>query len=484
MRWAGRFARRVRDAAEQRGIPIIEKKPDDRIHEIAQEHRPADPSKEGVFCITVHRAPNSIWGVVGTKNLDRKKPQPYVNHFAFHIQDSDWGQLTIKVCPHPPFNLQVALNGHEYVARQALRQNIPFTKEGNCFTDSAKLADLNRVAETLRSPSAIGPLREVCERGLYSACLCFLLCMADQKRMRICYQWSNYQIEYSRNLLFSRGRIMEEISQGPIDRTRGVLNMQTVKTIFGRKQRPYCRQGKQPRFEVEVERPTYDLTVFKVPCGRLTLKIYTKGDGVLRIEGIVHNAKKEFAGRYGIERFGEIADALRSMVERFLEVLRSVEACWVSDETLERLPEPSRVGASRVAGVDLNRIRTRAVTLAVPALSAKMRRFRVEHPASLVAEILGTPYTPRQASYDLKKLRGKGLIEKIEGTRSYQCPPEAIRTIMAVVALREKVIKPILAGTVTRDRPRPAKNADPLDSHYHAIRHVMEKLFRELGLAP
>jgi hypothetical protein len=482
MRFAGRFARRVRAAAEQLGIPIIEKKPRDRMHEIAEAHRPADPHRQGVFCITVHRAPNSVWGVVGTKNLRRKQPQPYVNHFAFHIQDSVWGHITIKVCPHPPFNVQVTLNGHEYVARRALRENIPFTKEGNCFTNSANLADLDRVAVTLRSTSAIGPLKEVCERWLYSACLCFLLPLAEQKRMRVRYDWSIYQMEYSRNLLFCRGRVMEEIFQSVIDRTRGVLNVQTVKTIFGRKHRPYFKQGKEPRFEVEVERPTYDLTVFKVHYGLMTVKMYTKGACVLRIEAIVHNAKKEF-DRYRLECFPKIAEALRLIVERFLAVLRSVEACWVTDETLEQLPEPSQVGAARVAGVDLNRPRTRAVLMAVLALSSRVREFRVEQLACSVTEILGRPYGPRQASYDLKKLRGKGLIEKLKGTRRYECPADSLRTIMAVVVLREKVIKPILAGTVTRRRGRPPKNRDLIDQHYEAIRSQMEQLLQEAGIA-
>jgi len=87
-----------------------------------------------------------------------------MNHYAFPIQDPDWGHLTIKVCPHPPFNVPMTRNGPKSVARQALREKIGFTKEGNCFTDSANLVDLDRVAETLRSSGAIGPLREVCER--------------------------------------------------------------------------------------------------------------------------------------------------------------------------------------------------------------------------------------------------------------------------------------------------------------------------------
>lgn len=488
MRWAGRFARRVRYAAKANNTPLLEKCRDDRMHQIVQEFRPSDLHFQGVFAISVHRAPNSVWGVVECSNneihLERKSPQPWVNHYAFHILDADWGHITIKVCPHPPFHVQVTLNGHDFVAQQAASEGIPFTKEQNCFTDSSNLAGLEKIAETLCSPSAIGRLIQVCERWLYSACLCYLLPVAEHQPLGVKYEWSTYQLEYSRNLLFANGGVMEEIFQSVIDRTRAVLDVRTIRTLFGFKQRPFFRRDGQPNFEVVVERPTYDLIVFKVHCGLLTLKIYTKGERVLRIEAIVHNAKKEFArGGYGIAHFPKIAGALRSMVVRFLEVLRSVEACWVTDETLESLPEPSQVGASRIAGVDLNRVRMRAVVTAVLALSSQVRGFRVEHLATRVGEILDQPYTARQASYDLKKLRAKGLVKKLPGTRRYECPLEGLRTILAVVVLREKVIKPILAGTVTRRDASPTPSPDPLDHHYQTLRDQMRQLLQQAGIA-
>lgn len=483
MRFAGRFARRVRYAAMRQRIPILEKTPDDRMHELAEQHRPDDPNRKGVFCITVHRTPNSVWGVIGTKNLVRKSPAPWLNHYAFHIQDPDWGHITIKVCPHPPFNVEAVLNGHEYVARQAGRKDISFTQEGNCFTDSSNLADLEKVAVTIRSKRAIGRLEQVCERWLYSACLCYLLPVADQNRTRMRFDWSVYQLEYCRNFLFQLGHTMDEVFQSIIDRTRCALDVRTIRTVFGRKKRPHWhRGGKRPRLEVKVERPTYDLTVFKVHFGLLSLKIYTKGERDLRVEATVHNAKKAF-DRYGIGFFDEIANSLRKMVERFLQVLRSVDASWVTDQTLESLPEPSHVGACRVAGVDLNRARMRAVMMSVLALSPQPQGFRAEQLASQVQEILGVTYTARQASYDLKKLRGKGLVCKIARTHRYESPPEGLRTIMAVTVLREKVIKPILAGTVTRRRSRPTHDQDPVDQHYQKIRDETEALFVNLGLA-
>jgi len=55
-------------------------------------------------------------------------------------------------------------------------------------------------------------------------------------------------------------------------------------------------------------------------------------------------------------------------------------------------------------------------------------------------------YTTRQAAYDLRKLRGKQLIDKPSRTRRYHFPPHAARTISALLTLRDHVIAPILAG--------------------------------------
>jgi len=55
---------------------------------------------------------------------------------------------------------------------------------------------------------------------------------------------------------------------------------------------------------------------------------------------------------------------------------------------------------------------------------------------------------------------------------------------VSAVVLRERVIKPILSGTVTRRRGRPPKSQDPLDRYYRALRETMEQLIHELGQPP
>jgi hypothetical protein len=57
----------------------------------------------------------------------------------------------------------------------------------------------------------------------------------------------------------------------------------------------------------------------------------------------------------------------------------------------------------------------------------------------------GPAKQPRQASYDLKKLRGKGLVERVAKSRRYAATEPGLRTMAALGIVREQVLKPILA---------------------------------------
>jgi hypothetical protein len=87
---------------------------------------------------------------------------------------------------------------------------------------------------------------------------------------------------------------------------------------------------------VAVERPTYDLTIFKLHCGKLTLKIYTKGERVLRIEAMAHNTQELHCKR-SLESFPEIVSRLKSILERFMNALSCIDPCFIAQETLEQL---------------------------------------------------------------------------------------------------------------------------------------------------
>jgi hypothetical protein len=490
MRMAGRLARRLRAHAAAHQIPVVDCAADERKHAIAAPYRPTDPSFVGVFAILVGRAPAPVWDVqqskAGTIVNIRRKTQ-YVKHYYFHILDPDWGHVTIRMSGHPPFGAQVILNGHEYVACQARKAGIRFEKADNCFTDVTDAAQLAQIADALRSPDVIGQLMQVCERWIYSSCLCFALDAQEQARTNFHYDYSVYQAEYSRNLLFRHGQQMEQLFQGLVDRTRSWLDVKRVQTIFGAKRRPF-RHGQhraQPRFEVVVERPVYDLTVFKLHFGLLTVKLYTKGERVLRSEAIVHNTRALHCGR-SLPKFPEVVTALAGILQRFLDALDCVDSAFIADDAFDQLAQPGCVGQTRVAGVNLDNPRMRAVIEAVLALAAAPKGFLVAAVAAKVCEIRGldtAAYRARHAAYDLKKLRGKNWVRPVGKSRRYEVVPEGVQAMTAILVLRDKVIKPVLAATARPIQTEPPERLTPLDALYRTLQDDMRQLFQFLGIA-
>jgi hypothetical protein len=294
-------------------------------------------------------------------------------------------------------------------------------------------------------------------------------------------------LELSRNLLFRRGTTMDEVYQKLIDRTRVSLDIKQLKTIFGRSHRPCHRamRGREPPQVLKaVQAQSYDLTVFKVKWGNLTLKIYDKGGRVLRIEVVVHNAKDLRCGKV-LDKLPVLLQRMSGMLVRFLNVVQAAHLSFLDEGAYERWSQPTLRGPRRLAGIDLDKARNRHVLDAVVGLSTQPDGFTLSQLAETVRKRTGwstNAYTPRSAAYDLAKLRGKQLVRRLERSRRYQADPGGVRTMCAYLVLREQVIKPLLAGVV-RPLGRPPKNVSPLDRHYVQLRQELLRTFDTLGLA-
>jgi hypothetical protein len=231
-----------------------------------------------------------------------------------------------------------------------------------------------------------------------------------------------------------------------------------------------------------VERPAYNVTVFKAHYGKMTLKIYSKEERVLRIEVIVHNTKAYRWGR-SLTCFPEIVNRFKGILERFVDALNCINVCFISDQTLERLPEPAQIGPDQSRRIDLNKPRMRRAAEAVLALSASPTGFTASDLARQAQSSSGqqeAEYGARRAAYDIKKFRAKGMVRKIAKSRRYEVLPEGLRSLNALLILREKIIRPLLAAS-GQAHPPPQGNPTPLDRHYENLRAAMRGLFAEIG---
>ena len=467
MRMAGRFSRRIRAFCKKESIPLVYFKSGERKHQEAEKLLPQDKNFTGLFAVFVSKAPAVVWDVKefgdGKINLVKKTPLSYINHYSFHIIDHHWGHITIKMSGHAPFGAQIILNGHEWVERTKQIKSLSITKQGNCFTDFSNGEALSRIADTLSIQK--GQLEGVCNRWIYK-CLWFGLDKEQQQKSGFKYHYSIYQVEYSRNLLFRRGTQLDQMYQHLISLTRERLDIKRLTTIMGRKNRPHNRKQKRPGIEVRIEKPDYNLTIFKIHFGKITLKLYDKGQRVLRAEVVVHNTK-ELKCKRSVSNFGYMVNKLSTMMNNFMDNLCYTHVCLFNDDSFEQLTSPTRKGKQRLAGVDINKKRTIAVMETVLALGINPKGYTAKQISEMVKERLDNKqekdYTPAKAAYDIRKLRAKGLVVKIGKSRRYKTTKKGMETIIAVLVLTQKTIPTVLSAInkeTLSDSPQQIHNID------------------------
>jgi hypothetical protein len=183
------------------------------------------------------------------------------------------------------------------------------------------------------------------------------------------------------------------------------LDLKTIKTILGYKHRPKYRRRatRSAEWQVAVERPAYDLTVFKLHCGKLTLKIYIKGERVLSIEAVAHNRRGLKCGR-ALDKFPEVVGRLQAILQRFADALSCIDQCFIADDMLEQLPLAAQVAKTRV-GASISTRRGCATSSTVIAFAPSPNGFTASQVAAqvrLLSKLNPLQYSPRHAAYDLK----------------------------------------------------------------------------------
>lgn len=446
IKFAGRFSRRLYAFAKKKSIAVIDSNSRERKHEIAEACIPKDKNFNGLFLIIKSRASAYIWDVQEFKNgINLRRKQSFVNHYFFHIMDKQWGHITIRMCSHPPFNCMVILNGHEFTERKLINNNITFEKTDNCFTAYDNGEVLTQVADTCK----IGQLKSVCERWIRS-CLWFGIDYDEQEKTSLNYQYSIYQVEYSRNLLFKRGSELDQVYQNIIDLTRSNLNVERIKTLFGKKYRPHYSRSGNSALRVCVEKPDYNLTVFKIHFGSLTLKLYDKGERTLRAEVVVHNTK-DLKCKRSLNEFSTIHKKLKSMMQSFLNNLLYAHVSTIEVEALQKLIEAKKLGKQKISGIHPFKKIDVCVMHAVMAICFKPFGFSTGDVVQELKKMYGMSLKPTQVAYVLRKLKAKKIVITQKGKRKYQISPNGLQIILAITVITEQQLPKTLMWSKNKE---------------------------------
>ena len=207
------------------------------------------------------------------------------------------------------------------------------------------------------------------------------------------------------------------------------------------------------------------------------VKQYLKGGRALRTETVVNDTYDFGVGRK-LRNLDDLKTIGFAANRRLLGVQRISHDPPLGQDTFDRLHRPAVVDRRRASAMRFGDPRVQALlaTLLVFRLLPEgfaNREFR-EHVAPLLAE---GDYAPNRASYDLGRLRMRGLIERIPRTRRYRVTALGHRVALCYCRTHRRVLGPALAA-VADDRSPPdlGRLVERFDRH-------VERLWNGRGMA-
>jgi hypothetical protein len=133
----------------------------------------------------------------------------------------------------------------------------------------------------------------------------------------------------------------------------------------------------------------------------------------------------------------------------------------------------------RAPGLRFGQTRTMALLAALTLFVHNTFGFRHHDLLSQVADLLGDPYTTHQLTYDLRRLRLKGIIWRIPHSNRYLVTPYGCKVALFFTRLYALVFRP---GFAALDPTVPIPG--PLAEALAAVEQEVKNLIEQAHVAP
>lgn len=444
------FVRSIEAFAKQQQVPLLTFEKDTRKEELLAEHRAEFAGTEGILFIgkaqekvrtfrtVCRRAPQT-----GTSYPWLLKTTALVNQYYFYGIDDDFGPFFLKFSSYFPFTGRLCINGHEYVKRQLAKEGIAFEALDNGILRCGNPQRMQEIADGLAAEKIDALLRKWLARLPHPY-------PAAERAAGYRYDLSILQAELSLTQVLDRpmaGRmffeevIRDNLDVGRPDNVQLIFNRQVRKSTPGRFRTRVVTAGVLPSLYVDYKSSR--------------LKQYFKGGRALRTETIINNPADFRLGRrlVNLPAFRELGFAAN---RRLLDVQKASPDRMLGDAVFAEVTRPCQVGRQRASALPYGEPMVLALFQLLLLFRLLPCGFRNHELREHLARLLGKEpqqCTQGQMTYQLRRLRLHGLIERQQGTHRYRVTGQGLRVALFFTQSYARIIGPGLGQISTEAMP-------------------------------
>jgi hypothetical protein len=441
--------------AKQNEIPVVPFLKGQRKDDVMKEHLTRFEPSEGVVFIGKAQEKTPVFRTEKRRNPQTGATYPWivrssamVNHYYCYCLDRDFGPFFLKFCTYFPYNAKLCLNGHEYAKCQLRQLGIGFKALDNGFVSCDDPDRLQTICDQL-GPAQIDALLR---RWLAKLPHPFT---PQDRQAGYRYDLSILQAEFSLTQILDRplsGRILfeeiirENLDLGRPDHVQLIFDRRITKRTPGRFRTRVLTDGVIPSLHIDYKQCRSKQYFKQVPDVR---------EVGARTETTINNTRdfsigKRLCNLPALRQVGFQAN------RRILEVERLSQDCAVGEETLVKLNRPVEVNGQRAAALRITDLRVLALWHLLVLFRLLPCGFANRDLRDQLAVLTGqTPsqITQGKMTYDLRRLRLHGMIERIPKTHRYRVTDFGFRVALFFTRTHARLYRPGVAEVLPHAPP-------------------------------
>jgi hypothetical protein len=396
-------------------------------------------------------------------------------HYYFYIRDEVLGPVVVRMASFFPFDATYYLNGHSFMERELTRAGTGFRKADNAFLAVDDVTALQAAADRL-SPAIIRK-----QLDYWTLILGPKFSKKERSKMGLSRCYSISQIEYCRNFIFKRDFPIHKIFERSCELGLWRLTANRISEIFG------VRLDKRlnGKLATVLDQIEHGHHVFRAYWKHAFLKQYEKFSRYLRNE-LCSNNLRDFGLKKGLDHLGAVREKFQTITDRFAGFQAQCLNVHVDFPLLQRIALPVTDGSVRYPGIkihDARVIRLLEVLLhggnTVGGWTAK----QIHESVLTTFQISAKAYGLNQLRYDLRKLKGHGLLERDGRRYAYRLTTKGVQVALLFLFFHKRLCGP-LANSRFHHRPDSAHRPNSkLEAAYHKADKAIENIVNLLAAA-
>lgn len=435
------YVRAIERFAARNRIPVVHFKKGESKELVARRYmREAErEDRFGVVMIGVAQEKASAWkgfrrgGSDSHPHFSYRRMSVFPNHFYFYIRDREWGPSFIKTVAYAPYGIWIYLNGHEWAKRQATKREISFEALDNGFRSVQDADALQGICASLWYRD-IERFWEHWRQHLPSPL------NAEDRERGYGYRLSVRQLELSDTRVPERPAqardwfeltLKDQLALGRPDNVQIVFGRKITRRTPGRFRTRVINDGVEPQLQAHYKHSK--------------VKQYLKEGRALRTETTINDPGDFGVGRtLNAENWLALTRIGREVNERLLSAQLAACDCAPDSTALHQVVSPSTEDGLPAPALRFGDQRVMALLSSLCSYRHLFAGLTNKSLRELVAGLI-PGYTARQMTYDLRRLRRKGLIRRTPGSQHYELTDHGRRIAVFFTKTYTRILNPSLS---------------------------------------